>query len=867
MKKLFIIILFFTNLIIINISSSSEIIKFPLPETTNYPPSINGGQTQTWGITQGKDGKLYFANSYGLLIYDGKQWKSLLLDNKYSARSIDVDQAGNILIGSRGDFGFISNDGDGNPKFTSLKIFLDRENDNRDIIYESFSLDNNEIFFRSKNKLFFYKDKKISIIDKINKKKFGVSRYINNKLYIAIEGLGIATIENKEILIIKNSEIFKNKSVSGFHFSEENDIIVFTRKSGVYKKINGEFVKIENDLINNIGVIYRTYNLKKKRIGLATYEGLYILNNDLKPLLHLDSNSGLRVDSVRTIFEDHNNNIWLGLNDGIAKINNNSYFKYLPVKETNLGSTVLSIENFNNHLYVGTSTNIKKLILDDKSNLKQKFIEVAEAKINTQVWSIYNNDTELLVGSNSGLGKIDINDNYQQIIDLKLTGRVYKIKESKIFKGYLYIRAKNGIFIVSKKNPNKYKILNNIKSTQYIKEAVNKNEIWFAVQKKGVYRIKLISNDLNQLNRLETTLYDDSYLPKQGKIKIFKIYNELIFKTQNKIYQFNESKETFYLSKIFESVPNIKEKNILKIEETNNNTYWINFTERIDDRRVQTFYELDYELNLKILPFNSLAHHLAIKFFFLKNLTLISSNEGIAVIDELTKKLDSQEVIFSSIKNNDNYIFNFGPEKDLLNNKFKTKNLFNYNENKLSFSVSLTDYINEKNNQFRYKLEGYENDYSKYSKNEIITYTNLEPGDYRFYIQGISSEGLISDTSSFSFTINPPWWQSKTYYVSQISFFLILLLVTLFLRNSGKATIIATSISFMTIIILLEYFNLLIDPLVSVYTNGIPVFTILSNIILGILLIPIEGLMNKCLDYVSKTNFFQKLTSVKKSKL
>ena len=171
MKKLFLIVFFFINSLIINISNSSEIIKYPLPEITNYPPSINGGQTQTWDITQGKDGKLYFANSYGLLIYDGKQWKSLLLDNKYSARSISVDQSGNIIIGSRGDFGFISNDGNGNPKFSSLKIFLDKESDNRDIIYESFSLNNNEIFFRSKNKLFFYKNKKISIINKIKKKK------------------------------------------------------------------------------------------------------------------------------------------------------------------------------------------------------------------------------------------------------------------------------------------------------------------------------------------------------------------------------------------------------------------------------------------------------------------------------------------------------------------------------------------------------------------------------------------------------------------------------------------------------------------------------------------------------------------------
>ena len=47
MKKIFFILFFFINLLITNISSASEIIKYPLPEITNYPPSINGGQTQS----------------------------------------------------------------------------------------------------------------------------------------------------------------------------------------------------------------------------------------------------------------------------------------------------------------------------------------------------------------------------------------------------------------------------------------------------------------------------------------------------------------------------------------------------------------------------------------------------------------------------------------------------------------------------------------------------------------------------------------------------------------------------------------------------------------------------------------------------
>ena len=149
----------------------------------------------------------------------------------------------------------------------------------------------------------------------------------------------------------------------------------------------------------------------------------------------------------------------------------------------------------------------------------------------------------------------------------------------------------------------------------------------------------------------------------------------------------------------------------------------------------------------------------------------MSSNEGIVIVDKLDKNLEPQKVIFSSIKNNDEYIFNSGPKKDLLNNEFATKNLFNFNENKLSFSITLTDFINEKNNQFRYKLEGYENDYSKFSKNEVITFTNLKPGNYNFYIQGISSEGLISNTNFFHLQLIHPGGKVKYFIYLRFYFF------------------------------------------------------------------------------------------------
>jgi len=83
----------------------------------------------------------------------------------------------------------------------------------------------------------------------------------------------------------------------------------------------------------------------------------------------------------------------------------------------------------------------------------------------------------------------------------------------------------------------------------------------------------------------------------------------------------------------------------------------------------------------------------------------------------------------------------------------------------------------------------------------------------------------------------------------------LLLILTLFLRQS-ESVFIATSLSFMLILFLFEFINFLVDPYILVLSNGVPVLNIFSKVLLGIILLPLERIMNKILDYFSiKINF------------
>ena len=326
----------------------------------------------------------------------------------------------------------------------------------------------------------------------------------------------------------------------------------------------------------------------------------------------------------------------------------------------------------------------------------------------------------------------------------------------------------------------------------------------------------------------------------------------IIFADQSYL-EYDFLKNDFNQSELFSKIINIENKNILDLKKTSKNSYWVTFTERINGKRVQEFYEIDSNEKILKLPFDNISHHLDTEFFFFNDLTLMSSNEGIVVInDKIFFKDQTGSIVISKITNNDQKVFFGAPNKDLVNNVFKIKEDFKYDQNKMSFTISLTDYLYENKNKYRYQMVGFDKKFSDFTNSHNITYTNLKPGKYHFKIQGLNSNGVLSNISNYSFSIDYPWWQSKTFYIIEFIFFSLLLITTLFLKQTGKAAALATSISFMMILAFFEYINFVLDPIILDLSNGVPVFSIFSKVLLGLILLPLERFINSILDKMAK---------------
>ena len=100
----------------------------------------------------------------------------------------------------------------------------------------------------------------------------------------------------------------------------------------------------------------------------------------------------------------------------------------------------------------------------------------------------------------------------------------------------------------------------------------------------------------------------------------------------------------------------------------------------------------------------------------------------------------------------------------LVNNQpyFASSTSLSFKQNNLSFNVAAPSFIDEKAINYSYLLQGSgNNSWSKPTNNSNFNFINLSPGHYVLNVKSEFPEAIYPpQTISYSFTVNPPWWQT-----------------------------------------------------------------------------------------------------------
>ncbi len=183
-----------------------------------------------------------------------------------------------------------------------------------------------------------------------------------------------------------------------------------------------------------------------------------------------------------------------------------------------------------------------------------------------------------------------------------------------------------------------------------------------------------------------------------------------------------------------------------------------------------------------------------------------------------------------------------------------------HDNNTLKISLSTPEYLYPEGVQYQYYIKGLMDEWSEWSGKSEIEFPFIPTGKYALKIKsqtGIDSKMNVVD---FRFEVLPPYWQTWWFYLLEIAFFSILILISQRLNHHSKNTYLTNAITFLTLILFIEFLATVLENNLEGYVGESPVYGFVLNVILALSISPLEKGMNKLLITMN-TKEVQRLAS------
>lgn len=571
-------------------------------------------------------------------------------------------------------------------------------------------------------------------------------------------------IEKKLFYIYNLNQTIEKKGEISSIIKYHNDFIIGFDTNGLILLKNIPELK-ENYKQEDINVKSGVFCLHKDRnqdiVWIGTdCQGVYIYYNDPYLIRQTTFNSiSFNVEKpIRSLLLDKENTLWIGTKgDGLLKLTDYDFNKTTTHETTehkHSGNSQLSnnsvyalAKSQRNILWIGNEAGvdyysykerkIKKVIIDEPSD-QLKYIH-----------GIYEmNDTILFLASvGSGIFKARVSEFEESIKLSKIEHLV--IKDGSRFNNFFFTIYSKNISTLLFGNRGNGIIKVDAQSLKYQKISLGSEE----------------NQLLNDVFCITSDEFDNTWcgtslgLVKLSPNKKIDIYNDSHGFPNSTIHGLlNDSQGNIWLS---------TNQGIIKFNtqsstfQTYNQFNGLKITEFSDG----AFYKDESD---KILFFGGINGFVAVK-------------EAHQSYEQYMPKISIDNlIILGETRNLYDYLSN-DLEKNILH--------LNYKQNFFSLSFKVNDYLNGNNYSYYYKLDGVNENWINNGNSSIISFTNLNYGNYKLLIKYKNS---VTETESPPFNlqirISPPWYHSNIAYIFCFIIFLasIKLIVNYYISKSNE---------------------------------------------------------------------------------
>lgn len=729
-----------------------------LPPINIFSPENYGAANQNWAITQASNKFIYVANNEGLLEYNGASWQLYPTPNETIMRSVKSFKD-KIYTGFFMDFGFWQKNDFGLLEFTSLveehqiKMLEDEQ------IWEIFELDG-WMIFKSLERIYLFNLKKNTVKIISSKSRIHKLSIVDEVIYFQENDRGVFRVENGIAKLVSDDPILKNNRIVDF-FLKDDKLLILTQKEGFFFLEGKKLIpwKIPADQFLSDKTIYSAIQLKNGSFALGSISnGLLYLKENGELEYHITQNLGLSNNTVLSVFEDIDNNIWVGLDSGINYFNFNSPFKIF-VKKNNFWGTIYASIIYNDYLYIGTNQGL----YCKRNNTDDAFTFVTNTQ--GQVWNLQKINNTLFCSHDFGTYSIN-NNTATRIKGVEGTWGLEKINETTLLQGNY-----DGLYVL-KKEGNSWKLRNKIagfsNSSRYF-VLVDKNKIFVNHEYKGVFKLD-IDNDFTKVVKIEK----DKSVEKGIHSSLIKYNKDIFYSSKKGVFKYDLNANKFVFDSVYSKlIPDDTFLSAKLLFDKSSNKLW-SFTK--EDFRYFSPGKLSNKPKLEIVPIKGTVYKGATGFENILHLEdkkyLIGIYDGYLTVD-LNNIIQPKDFLVGI-----NRIYNHELDKPKNKISLNNKTQFSSSENNFEFIYSVTNFNKTSSLNYQYQLEGFNEKWSNLSEANSLLFENLPYGKYTFKVRAYIDQKVSTNVAEYNFIIDKPWHLSNLMVVVYILLFIYLGYIT-----------------------------------------------------------------------------------------
>jgi serine phosphatase RsbU (regulator of sigma subunit) len=753
--------------------------QFSKPFVSNYTAKDYNAFFQNWDAVQDKHGIMYFANNYGVLTFNGNKWDVVSSPNESIIRSLTIASDGRVVAGGYDQIGFLDTDEKGNLIFSSISDSIHSDYKDFGSVWNMVA-EKDVIYFSTDKYILKYQNNKLTkLVDRGGQ----LFAKVSNSIYATTSIDGLVEFKNEKLTPLPNGKFFKDMKIYSV-VANRKGLMVVTRNNGLYYYSADTIYEIGDQKTREIfksSELYSATELPDGNVCLSTLKNGVIIINQIGEIVEIfNSESGVQNQTCWSAFHDKQGNLWLMLDKGITKIEYNCPFS-LYNQNVGIDGTIMNITRFNDKLYLATSVGLYE-VNKEETPLGDKLVFELKPDIKSQCWDLLEVNNHLLIATSSGIYSL----NKQGAISQRDDDITYTLEKSNYYSNLVFAGKENEVSFILFNNVWKEYNLDTLKYQVRSLYEESENNIWLGTYVDGAINLTYeLTSDFSPFN-----VNHKSYSVDEGlfgyEVDVFSYQNEMVFSTDKGLMKKKDNEDgsfSFYLDTLLGTSFANGTRIIYRLQEDYLDNVWMYapITQENSDEGLGYVKTHNNTPIWNYDQFNRLPQGIIYAMYPELNGDIwLGGVEGLMKYNYLKNTVKYNSIFYSLINK-----VSLG--KDSIIHKgdyFIKKNSVNiaYDYNSLQFEFSCTNFLDEKRNQYQYKLDGFDDEWSDWTSDTKKQYTNLYEGDYKFRVRSKNTYNDKGIEATYKFTVLPPWY--RTWYAYLVYGIVFILLVVIAVRIS-----------------------------------------------------------------------------------